>query len=540
MTSFTEINQTMKNLFFAILLVASAQSFAQPTTAPNAPTNNPADVVSIYGNTFPNIATNYNPDWGQSGICCTNASFDVGDGNLVLAYLNFNYQGTNLAAQNLSNMEFLHVDVWTNANPTNTILQVTPVNNGSGQSEFLVTINHTQGNWYSVDIPKSAFTDMTWDSVFQMKFAANGPGSTSPVDIYLDNVYFWKPATPPGADPSLAALSINGVGLPNFSAITTNYTVDLVVGTTDIPQVSAVATDPAANIVIVQANALPGTATVVVTSSNGQVQEFYNVNFTTNTPNVAPTPGTPNAEVLNIYSDTGNFTNTWTPDYVFGEFASTPDLDGTAVTNEAIRMNFAVAGYGEGTNTVTDISNYNYVHFDYFADANSNEIRFILIANNGGVVEYNYELTTTGSNGTLVKGAWQSVNVPLSFFQNLGFNKTKFFQFKLGTSSDLVSDIVYFDNIYFSVNPGTILNTNTFAQQASLRAFPNPSHGNWTIQSEQIIQTVSVHDVSGRQVLVLTPNSSEVIIDAASYPAGLYFAKCTTAAGSQVLKLVRK
>ena len=155
-------------------------------------------------------------------------------------------------------------------------------------------------------------------------------------------------------------------------------------------------------------------------------------------------------------------------------------------------------------------------------------------------MEYNYELTPTGSNGTLVKGAWQSVNVPLSFFQNLGFNKTKFFQFKLGTSSDLVSDIVYFDNIYFSVNPGTILNTNTFAQQASLRAFPNPSHGNWKIQSEQNIQTISVHDVSGRQVLVLTPNSSEVIIDAASYPAGLYFAKCTTAAGSHVLKLVRK
>ena len=36
---------------------------------------------------------------------------------------------------------------------------------------------------------------MTWDSIFQMKFAANGAGSTVPVDIYLDNVYFWKSST---------------------------------------------------------------------------------------------------------------------------------------------------------------------------------------------------------------------------------------------------------------------------------------------------------------------------------------------------------
>ena len=41
---------------------------------------------------------------------------------------------------------------------------------------------------------------MTWDSVIQLKFAANGPGSTVPVDIYLDNIYFWKTPTTPLMD----------------------------------------------------------------------------------------------------------------------------------------------------------------------------------------------------------------------------------------------------------------------------------------------------------------------------------------------------
>ena len=65
----------------------------------------------------------------------------------MLAYPNFNYQGTDLTAVNASNMEFLHVDIWTNADPSASIVQVSPVNNGTGASETLVTINHVAGQW---------------------------------------------------------------------------------------------------------------------------------------------------------------------------------------------------------------------------------------------------------------------------------------------------------------------------------------------------------------------------------------------------------
>jgi hypothetical protein len=66
-------------------------------------------------------------------------------------------------------MEYLHVDVWVPAGSTR-LLKISPINNGSGAGEFLVTVPITPGSWNSVDLPKSSFTGMTWNSVFQIKF----------------------------------------------------------------------------------------------------------------------------------------------------------------------------------------------------------------------------------------------------------------------------------------------------------------------------------------------------------------------------------
>ncbi|WP_299887204.1 immunoglobulin-like domain-containing protein [uncultured Lacinutrix sp.] len=168
---------------------------APTTSAPVPPVRAAADVISIYGESYTNIAVdNFDPNWGQSGHMQVNTTYDPGDGNLALAYPNFNYQGTDFSsnAQDASAMEFLHIDIWTPADPMATDIQVSPINNGTGAGETLVSIAYTTGTWTSLDIPIADFTGMTWDSVFQMKFAANGPGSTVPVDIYLDNIYFYK------------------------------------------------------------------------------------------------------------------------------------------------------------------------------------------------------------------------------------------------------------------------------------------------------------------------------------------------------------
>lgn len=527
----------MKKITSALLFVVLMSGFsgyAQPSNNAPSPTNEPTDVISVYGETFSSVATNYDPNWGQTGHGQVNPSFDPGTGNLVLAYPNFNYQGTELTIQNASGMEYLHIDIWT-SNATN--VKISPINNGTGVSEFLVDIPLVANGWSSVDLPKSAFTGMTWDSVFQIKL--DGQGGVVPSTIYLDNIYFWKTATAAGSDASLSDLQVNGSSLPGFTTSVTGYTYELVVGTTEIPQITdATTTDAGATVTaITQATSIPGTASVLVTSQNGSATMTYTVNFVASFPNQSPTPATPDMEVLNIFSDTGGFTNNWVPDYSFGTMVGMPDLDPSEGVNQAIKMNFAVAGYGQGTNLVTNISQYEWLHFDYFADSNSNEIRFIVIGNSGVVTEYNYELTTAGSNGTLVQGSWQSVNVPLSFFEGLGFNKNSFFQYKLGTSSDLVSDIVYFDNIYFSVNE-PLLNAPTF-EESAVSAYPNPTRDHWTIRAAQTIVSVSLFDISGKQIKSWSPNDLTVSMDASELSQGVYFAKVQTQTGNKTIKLVK-
>ena len=96
-------------------------------------------------------------------------------------------------------MTHLHVDIWVAAG-TARMVKISPINNGSGATESLVEVPVTPGAWNSVDLPQSAFTGMTWDSVFQMKFDgqfnADGTQNTAPFDIYLDNIYFWSDGGP--------------------------------------------------------------------------------------------------------------------------------------------------------------------------------------------------------------------------------------------------------------------------------------------------------------------------------------------------------
>ena len=173
------------------------------TIAALAPTDNagtviPDGAVAVYGGDT-NIGTNYDPGWGQSGNGQVDPAYDPGTGDLVLAYPNFNYQGTEMILTDLSDMGYLHVDIWVPAD-TARIVKVTPVNNGTGATEFLVEVPITPGAWNNVDLPQSAFTGMTWDSVIQMKsdgqFNADGTQNTAPFDIYLDNIYFWSDGGP--------------------------------------------------------------------------------------------------------------------------------------------------------------------------------------------------------------------------------------------------------------------------------------------------------------------------------------------------------
>jgi len=178
-----------------------------PTDSPTAPNAAAADVVSVFSDAYTNIATNYNPGWGQSGS--VNISFDSGDGNNVMLYSNFNFQGTDLTSTDLTAMEKLHIDIWVEDASVRTI-KVSPIGGG----ETLVTVPVTSGAWNSVDIPLSSFTAVNFAAVGQLKFdgqfAADGTTADTAVrsDVYLDNIYFYKESTASTTDNELLKISM--------------------------------------------------------------------------------------------------------------------------------------------------------------------------------------------------------------------------------------------------------------------------------------------------------------------------------------------
>ncbi len=80
-------------------------------------------------------------------------------------------------------------------------------------------------------------------------------------------------------DATLQDLTFDGVTVEGFSASTLIYEVELPFGTTTIPSVSAVSMDANANVVVTDAETLPGDAIIVVTAEDGVTTQTYTISF---------------------------------------------------------------------------------------------------------------------------------------------------------------------------------------------------------------------------------------------------------------------
>ena len=82
------------------------------------------------------------------------------------------------------------------------------------------------------------------------------------------------------SDATLNALTYGGQSVPNFSAETYVYNIQLASGTTSAPIVAATANESHATVSVTQATSVPGVATVLVTAQDGTTKLTYTVNFT--------------------------------------------------------------------------------------------------------------------------------------------------------------------------------------------------------------------------------------------------------------------
>ncbi|WP_262732951.1 PKD domain-containing protein [Gaetbulibacter sp. NE] len=170
-------------------------------SAPTPPSRAEEDVISIFSSVYNDVPdTNYFPDWGQAGQGSGWAMFDLG-GDQMLQYVNLSYQGIALAdgtSVDVSNMESLHLDVWTADAVTD--IEVSLINNASGTvTEAPVTVALNANSWTSIEIPISDYIDqgLTVTEIFQLKFVGEPWAAGT---VFIDNIYFWKTpsATPTG------------------------------------------------------------------------------------------------------------------------------------------------------------------------------------------------------------------------------------------------------------------------------------------------------------------------------------------------------
>ena len=98
--------------------------------------------------------------------------------------------------------------------------------------------------------------------------------------------------------------------------------------------------------------------------------------------------------------------------------------------------------------------------------------------------------------------------------------------------------VVYFDNISFS--PDGVVNVNELPE-SSFRTFPNPTNDSWTVESEgSPILQITVFDVTGKQVISVSPQSEYAQIDATALVAGAYTARVRTSEGVASIKLIKE
>lgn len=96
-----------------------------------------------------------------------------------------------------------------------------------------------------------------------------------------------------------------------------------------------------------------------------------------------------------------------------------------------------------------------------------------------------------------------------------------------------------YDNIGSIVVQPATLSLETFSAN-EFSIYPNPSTNNWNVKGTQEIRSIQVFDVLGKKVIDISPETSDVLIDASTLNSGLYFARINSENGTKTLKLIKK
>lgn len=166
-----------------------------PTTAAPVPVHKVENVLSIYSDTYTNIAViGFNQPWWEGPVM---EEKEI-DGNKYLRYsekMN-GVIGWEFATLDASGMTYFHVDIWPSVTGTITVGPICQTD--AANYEAAIAVNVEQEKWNAIDIKLEDYPELKANlaKVFQLKYSVYADQS----EFSVDNVYFWKEGPATGVD----------------------------------------------------------------------------------------------------------------------------------------------------------------------------------------------------------------------------------------------------------------------------------------------------------------------------------------------------
>jgi hypothetical protein len=218
------------------LTVESIGDPLRPNSLAPVPTQDPADVISLFSNAYTNVPVDvWNTYWEFSTAETEEVQVDGDD---MLRYKNLNFVGIEFTSQtiDINEMTHFHMDIWT-PDPTAApavfrvnLVDFGPNNTFDGGDDsnheltFTSPLLQTE-QWVSIDVPLTQFAGLVRKgNLAQMVLSGDLP------NVFVDNVYFYDDGSgmgvvgPASAAPTPTANAADVISL--FSNAYTNVMVD--------------------------------------------------------------------------------------------------------------------------------------------------------------------------------------------------------------------------------------------------------------------------------------------------------------------------
>jgi len=476
-----------------ISITATTAAVAVPTTAaPTPPVYSAAQVISIFSNAYTNVAgTNYNPNWSQT----TQVTPLQVVGDDVLKYSNLNYQGTQFGSDVVAvNMEFLHIDVWTE---NETSLQIFCISRSTGEKSVQLTPLNLNA-WNSFDIPLTSFTSQGLSIADLKEFKIVGSGGKT---VYVDNLYFYTNTVVVDAEAPTAFTATKGAvtessvelllkATDNSGAV--SYTITYGTSTVNVLGVSG--TQKSHKVTGLTPSTLY-TFNVVVADATGNVATNNPIIVSATTaavPGSAPTPPVYQASrVISIFSDAYSNVSSINYNASWGQ-ATTFEIFKVGQDNILKYGNLNYQGIDFNQNI--SAANMKYLHIDVWT-LDETTLKFTFIS--PGPKEKLTALTPLNLN------AWNSFDIPLNDFATAGVDLANLFQIKFTGAG---GKTIYVDNIYLYTD---VQVTDTEAPTAFTAV-----KGNVTYNSVELL--LNATDNFGAVVYTVTQGTNTVTVNGVS------------------------